>query len=105
MIEFEFDDGGLKDLQKKLEGLPEEQAVTFDKLFPPAFMAQYTDFKTIDEMLDATGDKIDGADDFDALPEGVWEKLVKQRTRFKDWEDMKGKAAQEWTAQELGLDR
>jgi len=104
MVEFTFDDGGLKDLQKKLEALPEEQSVTFDKLFPDAFMVAHTDFATIQAFVDAMEAEANKPDAFWDIPETAKDSFVQRQTTFADWEEMKGQAGEEWMARELGLE-
>lgn len=100
-----FDNNGLEDLQKRFEDFGDgEHAIPFAEIFPPDFMKRYTSFKNIDEMLKASGYRIEGADDFDAIPETAWDSFVGQRTKFASWDEMKGRAGEEWTTRKLGLD-
>jgi hypothetical protein len=78
--------------------------VQFDDLFPPEFMRRYTDFKSIQEMFDSSGVKIESQQDFDGMPADTWDGLVSKRTRFKSWDEMQAKAGEEYIAGRLNLD-
>lgn len=110
MSPFELDVRGLKEvadgldeLAKKAKQLNGENQVPFSELFAPAFMRKYTDFATIDEMLEATGYQVDSVEDFKAIPDAPWDSFVQQRTKFSDWREMIQKAGLEWTSRKLGL--
>ena len=99
---------GLDELKRQLETLKRNAQnlsgpVAFEDLFPPEFMRRYTDFKTIDEMADASGWKVESTEDFEAIPDAEWDAFVKARTRFEDWEEMQGKAAEEYATRRLGF--
>jgi hypothetical protein len=102
MFQVEIDTSGLDKLIKNLEDLGDgEHKVPFPEIFPPEFMRKYTDFGTIEKMLEASGYKIEGSKGFDKIPEASWDSFVRQRTRFDGWEDMKAAAGKEWTLKQL----
>ncbi|MEN6368213.1 MAG: hypothetical protein ABFD77_00755 [Thermotogota bacterium] len=110
-MSFGFEIRGLDEVKKRIDDLAKaagklegEHAVKFDDLFTPAFMRKYTRLQTIDEFVKATGYKADTQADFDAIPITALDSFVRARTQFKDWEDMLGKAVEEYTARELGFD-
>jgi len=92
----------LDDLQRRAENL--NGPVAFGDLFPPEFMRRYTDFKTIEEMLGATGHDVRSSDEFEALPPETWEHLTTTRTTFSSWDEMKSQAAREYASRRLGFD-
>jgi hypothetical protein len=91
----------LSKLQRRAENL--SGPVKFDDLFPPEFMRRYTDVKSIDQLLAATGRTINTTEDFEAIPSDEWDRIVKTRTRFSDWDDMKARAGEEYAKLRLGL--
>ena len=103
MIEFEFDDGGLEEVQKRLEALPEEQAVSFADAFPPDFMAQYTSFADVQAFIDAAEVDADCPDKFQDIPPAILDDFVAAKTRFADWKDMQAKASEEYISRQIGL--
>lgn len=107
MIKFKMT--GLDEMRKKLENLQRRAQnlngpVPFDDLFPPEFMRRYTDFKSIEEMLGGFGTPIETTEDFERIPDADWNVFVKEKTRFKSWEDMQSKAGQEYAERRLNLE-
>jgi hypothetical protein len=90
----------LGDRARQLHGNHE---IRFDELFNPDFMARFTNYGTIDEMVQASGFKVESADDFKQIPDAKWDAFVRQSTRFANWREMQQKAASEWAARRLGL--
>lgn len=96
---------GLKELEDRLRKMSEAAAeldgthdVPLTELMPDAFMRQYTDFQSLQEMVDAGN--VQSEDD---LGTEAWNQLVKERTGFADWQEMLGKAGGEWAARKLGF--
>ena len=92
----------LAEAQRRLENL--SGPLSFEELFPPGFMRKYTDFPTIDEMVAASGHDVRSTEDFEAIPESEWNDLVRQRTRFQDWDAMRAKAGEELAERRLNPD-
>ncbi len=94
---------GFKGFGKKLGKAAEETSgsVSFDKLFNKGFMAKHSNLQTIDEMFDKAGLVIESEGDFTALPEETLSSIVKQHTKFSSWEEMLGKASEEYLASEM----
>lgn len=107
----DFDISGLEELQKRLRELAKgakqldgEHDVPFDEMFPPGFMKRYTTFESIEKMMEASGYKVENAEDFKAIPDAAWNSFVRQRTKFDNWSDMISKAGEEWAARKLGFE-
>lgn len=96
--------GSLEDLGRKARALDGQHRVPFGELFIPAFMIQWTDFSSLDEMVRASGFKVESAEDFEAIPDNEWDEFVKTRTRFPNWKEMMEAASGEWVRQKLGLE-
>jgi len=108
MINFEmhgFDDlkHNLEELQRKAKELDGTHNVSFDELFPPAFMAKNTKHQTIDALVKASGFTINSKEDFKAIPDDQWDSYIQQNTRFSNWKEMQQTAANEYFARKLGL--
>ena len=97
-IDFKYDDKGLKKLQKKAEELGRGKEIPLPELFPDAFIKQYTDFQSIQAMVDASGIK-----NLEEIGDEEFSKFVSTHTRFGSWEEMYKKASSEYIARELGL--
>jgi hypothetical protein len=107
MIKFKMT--GLDEIRKKLENLQRRAQningpVPFEDLFPPEFMRRYTEFKSIEEMLNGFGTPIASTEDFERIPGAEWSAYVTAKTRFKSWDEMQSKAGQEYVERRLNLE-
>ncbi|MCL4844915.1 MAG: hypothetical protein KJ066_00125 [Acidobacteria bacterium] len=91
-------------LAQRAERLDGEYKVAFADLMPTDFVRRFTDFLTLDEMMQASGYKIESSEDFEKIPSEEWDIFIQQNTLFGSWEEMRGKAVAEWAASKLGLE-
>ena len=112
MIEIE----GLDQLQRRfaemgrhaaaLDGV--QQRVSFDDLFPPAFLTEHTEFETLQAMVDPSGlfESVAEGDVAGVFGGAEWSEFVACRTVFSDWHEMQLEAFGERTFRQLtdGLD-
>ena len=101
--EFEFDDSGFKELERKLKVFEKGQRVPLPKLFNPAFMKKYTRYPSFDALLAAGEYDVQTAEDFKAIPDDEWDRHIRASTRFRSWQEMQNHAGTEWTAKQLGF--
>ncbi|MGX5377210.1 hypothetical protein ACWCL1_02900 [Ligilactobacillus sp. LYQ135] len=64
----------------------EEKIDEFHDLFPERLMKRYTNFKSIDELLEVLG--INNQDDLDKLSKHKMDKFISANTLFDDWDSM-----------------
>lgn len=85
-----LDMSGWDDFNKKLEQVTKTPP-TLTELFPDSFISEHTDFKSFQEMLDASGlyspDLLDSAE---------WSQFVARRSRFSGWQPMYEAASGAW---------
>lgn len=79
-----------RDLERKLQSVTGK--VSLDALCPPAFMAKYTQFATIDEMFEASGCTVE---DVAEPASAAWNQFVAEHSQFDSWEALVAKAGQE----------
>ncbi len=100
---------GLDKLKKKLKDIGDKakeldgQDVPISELLTSSFLTKYTHFSSIDELLQASGFKVESRDDFKAIPDDKWDEYIHPISNFKGWQDMINKATEEWTARKLGI--
>jgi hypothetical protein len=101
---------GTDELIKELEGLEQRakdlngtHELKFEEILTSEFMNKYTDYFSINEMLDASGFKIESNEDFDKIPVDKLDEFIKEHTRFPSWEEMIGTAGEEFVVRKLGL--
>ena len=92
---------GFDEFSRNLNRLQGE--VPFSELFPPKFMARFTDFTSFDDLLVKCGFKVDTVEDFVNIPDGEWNAYIASSTRFASWEEMQKKAFEEYAQRKLGI--
>ncbi len=85
---------------KELDGT---HNVPIEELLTPEFVSSHTKFANIEEMLEASGFKIESQDDFAAIPDKDKDKFIRSISAFSDWESMIGEAGSAWAVKKLGL--
>lgn len=100
---FHIDRSGLDKLQRRIESIPKSENVSFGELFNPAFMRRYTQFESIDTMIEASGYTVETPEDFAAIPDAEWDAFIATNTQFPDWLEMQKTAAAERMKRQLGL--
>lgn len=91
------------EIQSGLGDLDGEHTISFEEMFPPNFMKNYTDFDSIGDMMDESGFSVETSEDFEKIPDDDWDKFVSNRTRFSTWSTMLDKATKQWISNVLGL--
>lgn len=92
----------LNDIQKKAEAI-NKQSVPISEVLTPAFLQRCTPFASADEMYEASGFKIESAEDFAAVPDDEWDAFIRSVSSFADWQAMLAEAAKEWATKKIGL--
>lgn len=107
MIRLEgFDDisSKLEELAEKAQSVHGSHEVPLGELLTPGFLAKHTRFLSEAEMFEASGFKVESAEDFEKIPDEAWDDFIQRNTPFATWSDMLSAAATEWTQKKLGLD-
>lgn len=93
----------LNDLADRAKRLDGTHNVPISELLTPGFLAGCSRFASADQMFQASGFKIESADDFKAIPDAEWDMFIKNNTSFGSWQEMLQAAGAEWTRKQLGL--
>lgn len=93
----------LKQMEKGARELERTKQVSFSELFTPSFMKKYTLFSSFDELLQSGGFKADSQEEFEAIPDVLFDNHIAAVTRFKNWEEMLGEATEQYALKKLGL--
>jgi hypothetical protein len=97
-IKVKLDTSGLDKLRKKMSEAAKPESVPLSELMPENFMVTYTQFRTLQEMFDASG--IESPDD---LKSDDWNTFVAEHTQFDGWSSMMKKAGALRLKQKLNL--
>jgi hypothetical protein len=73
----------------------------FNELFTPTFMARYTDFASIADLIAESGFRIEAVGDLSRVDEKTWDAFIARSTRFGSWEAMQQAAFAEWNTKQL----
>ena len=105
-----FEMSGFDEFERELNRLSEnaqaidgEHLVPLHDLFLQAFMDEYTDYQSLEELFEASGFTVETPEDFAAIPDAEWDAFITRVTRFSDWQTMQEKGAAEWIAKGIGL--
>ncbi|MCD1651795.1 MULTISPECIES: hypothetical protein [Vreelandella] len=96
-----FDTSGLDKLKKNMEEFQSNSQVKLVDMLSPAFMAQCSTYSSFEDMLDASGFKVESAEDFAAIPDEEWDAFVSKNTSYSSWEEMQKGAAKDYTKRQL----
>ncbi|MFD1471046.1 hypothetical protein [Companilactobacillus mishanensis] len=80
--------------------LSDKTAISFEDLFPETFMKIHTNCDSIEDFLAPMNIKSD--EDFEAVPDDVLEKNVRENTNFSNWKDMQHSAWSDFLSEQLG---
>jgi hypothetical protein len=91
----------LNDMGRRAESFSGNHSVPVPELLTPDFLRRCSRFQSAEEMFEASGFKIESAEDFTAIPDAAWDEFVRANTSFVSWEAMLGEAGGEWAARRL----
>jgi hypothetical protein len=86
----------LRDLRRQAQPSGGAYVLPLTEVLPDHFIRQYTEFQSLQEMLDASG-----LDDPPDLDSDAWSQFVATRTYFSSWETMLKQAMAEWTRRQF----
>ncbi|TWK86587.1 hypothetical protein CHCC20333_3446 [Bacillus paralicheniformis] len=96
-------DRKLKKMQQKASELEKGQELQLNELFTDSFMKKNTKFSSLDEMLDKSPFTIETQQDFESIPDDLWDDFVRENSKFFNWEEMQQEAANIYVAKQLGF--
>lgn len=93
----------LHDLEVRAKQMGGEHKVPVIEVLTVEFMRQHTKFGSFGEMIEASGQKVESAEDFAAIPDDVWDEFVRKNTKFESWNAMLSAAGAQWAQKKMGL--
>ncbi|MFC8150415.1 hypothetical protein ACFUP3_11980 [Bacillus paralicheniformis] len=96
-------DRKLKKMQQQASELEKGQELQLNELFTDSFMKKNTKFSSLDEMLDKSPFTIETQQDFESIPDDLWDDFVRENSKFFNWEEMQQEAANIYVAKQLGF--
>lgn len=105
-IEISFEGKTQREREKLLEKIAKLRGThtgSVDQLLVPDFMLRFTNFASVDEMVEKSGFEVHNAEDFAAVPADEWDQFIAANTQFATWLDMISAAGSECFARALDL--
>lgn len=101
---------GLNELQRKLEELSRRvqklegpRDVPITELLTSTFLSSCSRFKSVSELFNASGFRLESPADFAAIPDDKWDDFIQTNTTYGSWRQMLSAASAQWAKRELGL--
>jgi len=92
---------GLDKLQKNVERLAGEHRVQLANLLAAEFMSECSSFHSFEELITASGFKVESAEDFAAIPDDEWDTFIRKATSYQSWQEMQRAAAVAYTRKQV----
>lgn len=93
----------LKRMSNGLKELEGEHTIPLPDLLSPDFIRANSRFKDVNELFEASGFKIESAEDFAAIPDHEWDAHISSSTSFSSWHEMQKAAVTEMVKKKMGL--
>lgn len=93
--------GNLEKLQKNLKEMDGTQEVKLTDLMNESFISTCSKFSSIEELIDASGYKVESKEDFEAIPDDEWDDFIKNNTTYENWLEMQKSAGTEFAKAQL----
>jgi hypothetical protein len=68
------------------------------------FISRSTKFSSLEELLEASGFKIESQDDFAAIPVDDLDRFIRSNSLFDSWNALLSTAGSEWAKKKLGFE-
>lgn len=91
------------DLPHPRDIVGEHEEIPITDIFDEAFVQEFTDFESFDEMVAASPSEAGSAADLELVPDGTWDEFVAETTTFADEEELVFAARDHWVETQLGL--
>lgn len=93
----------LNKLSENAKKLEQTKSISFDKLFDTSFMRKHTQVSSFEEFLKAGNFVVNSKEDFEAIPDDVFDAYVVKATSFSSWKEMQEIAVKDYLAEQLGF--
>lgn len=83
-----FDLRGLDQLEKNLSEVSGTHSIPLDDLMTPDFISSCSQYSNFEELIEASGFKVETEEDFAAIPDQEWEQFIQTNTSYGSWIEM-----------------
>ena len=96
-----FDLKGLDQLEKNVSELSGTSSIPLGDLMNPGFISSCSQYSNLEELIEASGFKVETEEDFAAIPDQEWEQFIQTNTSYEGWIEMKDAALNRYVAANL----
>lgn len=93
----------LSKLSKNIESLQGEHKLPIAEVITPDFLSGCSSFSSVDQLIEASGFKVESAEDFRSIPDDEWDTFIRCNTNYSSWDEMLADASKDWALQKLRL--
>lgn len=79
---------GFDKLEKNVSGLSDTDSISLDALMNPSFISSCSQYSSFEELVEASGFKVESKEDFAAIPDQEWEQFIQTNTSYESWIEM-----------------
>ena len=84
----ESDLKGFDKLQKNASGLSDTNSIPLGDLMNPSFISSCSQYSNFEELIEASGFKVESKEDLEAIPDQEWEQFIQKNTSYEGWIEM-----------------
>lgn len=102
-LKFEFEDfrRDLEKLNAELKKLDNAREIPLTDLLTPSFVSKRSRFRSIDELITASGLEFNSVEDFRATPGEQLDTFIAQNTKYTNFDEMVDEAMAQYVAEHL----
>lgn len=79
---------GFDKLEKNISKLSSTNSVSLGELMNPRFISSCSQYSNFEELIEASGFKVESEEDFAAILDQDWEEFIQKNTSYASWIEM-----------------
>ena len=83
-----FDFKALDKLEKNISRLSDTDSIPLEDLMNSSFISSCSQYSNFEELIEASGFKVESEEDFAAIPDQEWEQFIQTNTSYEGWIEM-----------------
>jgi hypothetical protein len=99
---------GLNELQRTLKNISNRASTLggthkLSDVLTPSFIQQHSRFKSVEELIEASGFAAKNTEEFVAVPSDQRDPFIRANTTYRSWDEMLQAGSQIWVKKKMGL--
>lgn len=79
---------GLHQLEKNFSELSDTHSIPLGDTMDPSFISSCSQYSNFEELMEASGFKMETEEDVAAIPDQEWEQFIQTNTSYEGWIEM-----------------